>query len=113
METTYEIRGYIVGDIWMPCTECYKPIKLMFVRDEADRPNPWVDAYETLRDALLKITNDGDFRSCQVADATLWITRTEHTQTGTRTHTRVRKLSNFPSIADMVKLDWDGPAYEE
>ena len=54
-----ELRGYI----WMPNCECTKEFDVTF----SDNPNePFTRHWTGLRDALLHITNDGDFQSCAI-----------------------------------------------
>lgn len=101
IETSYQIHGYLVGEIWVPCEECEKTLSYKFVRKEATRPNPWTDARDSLREALLAATNDHDFRSCR-AEGWLQVTRTRRTGTGIHRHERFVDLAKFPSIADMV-----------
>ncbi len=72
IETNYQINGYLVGMIWMPCEECQKTLSYKFVREEADRPNPWTDARETLREAMLAATYDHDFRACRFRPSQIW-----------------------------------------
>lgn len=111
MRTTYEIEGRLLGDIWMPSIAAHKHVKYTFIRKEAERSNSWVNAHETLRDALLKVTNDGDFRWCRF-DGYLTITRTRYVESGVYSHKRVIDLTKFPSIEDMVIVDatqeWGG-----
>ena len=101
---SHSIRGYLVGQIWMPAVECFKPLS----HD--------CDAYErrcsepcTLRDHMLAATHDGDFQSCEAGDAYLETTLT--ITKGGRTYRRKRHtpLEAFPSIADMVRKDWFPP----
>lgn len=110
----FSITGYVVGTIWMPAAECYKFVDYHFVRDEADKSSPWVDVHDNLRDAMLHITNDGDFQSCALADGLLTVTDKFFDQANgmiapRRTHSRSWAVANFPSVADMVKFDWEGP----
>lgn len=110
MKTEYRIRGYLVGSAWMPAAECYKPLNYSFVRDALDKASPWQDARDDLRDALLHVTNDGDFQSASVADGFLTIRR----ELGRGlTHTRSFPLDRFPSVRDLIRSDWDGPSGED
>ena len=113
MRTEFRIDGYLVGKIWMPATECYKPLDYTFVRKENERRSPWQDAHETLRDALLQITNDGDFQSCGVADGMLTVTRQDGSGGRKRSYSRCFPLDSFPSISDMICADWAGPNCED
>lgn len=111
MRTEFTISGYIVGKIWMPATECWKDLNYTFVRHENERKNPWQDAQETLRDAMLHVTNDGDFQSCSVSHGVLTVTRRECSAGRQVTFERMFPLDHFPSVADMVRTDWEGPDY--
>lgn len=101
---TASIHCTIAGHIWMPSTLCWKDgIKLEFGQ------GPW--KFEgNLRDALLQITNDGDFQSCSVVDGSLKLTRTTRLATSIITRTRHFDLAFFPSIADCLA---DEKAQEE
>lgn len=106
-DTQFSVQGYVVGTIWMPAQECYKPVSYSFTRNGDKRNN-----HATLRDALLAVTNDGDFQSCKMADGVLIARRV--TEGATRiTREKVFPLSAFPSIADMVRDDWNGPDFDD
>lgn len=64
MKTLESITIYadIVGNIWMPMVECRKETKTVFTPEQ----QPFTHEWTGLRDALLRITNDGDFRSCLI-----------------------------------------------
>ena len=111
MRTSIEITGYLVGPIWWPAgLECYKHFtydltcedQRLCGRDGKHEPG-------TLRDHILRITQDGDFQSCEIADAALCIT----VYKTNRHRSRLFDLELFPSIADCVKTDWHGPDCEE
>ena len=106
MRTTYELHGYLTGTLWQGC-EAYKNLNLKFVRNETDRPSPWIDAHETLRDAMLAATSDGDFQSCKVADG--FLRCKTRSRLGYIVHVRTYELSRFPSVADMVNEKGCGP----
>ena len=110
MRTEYTIYGYLVGTIWMPATECYRELEYTFVRHEDERKNSWQDAKKDLREAMLHITNDGDFQSCAVADGVLCVRRVNEGQGRRSTRERTYDLARFPSVADMVRTDWEGPS---
>jgi hypothetical protein len=87
MNYTAKIYGTLRGTIWMPATTCEKPVEYTLESDD------------TLRDAVLRITNDGDFRACDLcADSFLRIKMHK----GTHTITRDFDLSLFPSVADCM-----------
>ena len=66
----------------------------------------------TLRDMVLKATNDGDFQSCEIADATVTFERTVYGETRTRTVKRHVDIRQFPSVADCVVAE-DSERYYE
>jgi hypothetical protein len=107
-ETRMTIRGYLVGAIWMPNTECYKPLAYDLTREDARFTEPG-----TLRDHVLAATNDGDFQSCAIADGFLIVERVRHTSTGYVKRSRTFELSRFPSVSDCLRPDWDGPSDPE
>lgn len=68
----YILRADLVGYAWMPGILAAKPVEYRFRRPEnPDSPFRKRDEHDTLRDALLAVTNDGDFRSCSLANATI------------------------------------------
>lgn len=95
MITNISLRGYIVGTIWMPAVECYKPLDYC-ISDQ----RRWSEL-GTLRDHVLAATNDGDFQSATLAHAEIVIER----QTGNRRVIRSFPLSRFPSVADCLHPD--------
>lgn len=103
--TEVSITGTIAGQIWMPAATCGKH----FTIDESDfrysdgsRP--------TLREMVLRATNDGDFQSCEIIDATVTFKRSTQTLTGTIVRTRHMDIRQFPSVADCV-VELDSEAY--
>ena len=115
MQTTqFKISGYLVGPIWMPSTECFKDLAYTFQREQDKPARPFVNTCDDLRDALLTVTNDGDFQHCKVAHGVLTVRRITQGKAGTRiTRERSFPLDKFPSIADMTRDDWDGPFTED
>jgi hypothetical protein len=103
------IHGYLVGQIWMPVTECYKPLSYNITNESKRITGGKV----TLRDHVLRATNDGDFQFAAIADG--FLRATYRKQLGSRMVTVERDfdLSMFPSISDCVKTDWQGPSCEE
>lgn len=65
------LSGQIAGTIWMPAVECWKEFDYTLKDDD------------TFRDALLRITNDGDFQSCGITYGYLEVVR-RNTVTGKR-----------------------------
>jgi hypothetical protein len=113
MRIEYTISGYLVGQIWMPATECWKDVNYTFVRHEEDRANPWQDAREDLREAMLHVTNDGDFQSCGVSHGVLTARILKQGAGRRYVHEHSWPLDQFPSVCDMVRTDWEGPVYDE
>jgi hypothetical protein len=98
MITNISLRGFIVGPIWWPAgAECYKPLDYSITRESA-----LIDG-GTLRDHVLRATNDGDFQSATLACAELVIER----RAGNRRVIRSFQLSHFPSVADCLHPDGD------
>jgi hypothetical protein len=112
--TQITITGFLVGDIWMPCTEAWREVRWDATAYEArcvDSRYPDEPVRLTLRehvDAL--VTHEGgDFRGCDLADGWLTIER----RNGASRHVRDFPLAMFPSIADMRRDDWEGPVHFE
>ena len=58
-----ELWGVIRGGIWWPYgADCTKEFKIVYTPDE----KPFTRKWEGIRQALLDITNDGDFSSCSI-----------------------------------------------
>ena len=99
---TYQIEGALVGKIWMPAVEAQKPLSYRFVRYGHEKLTPFTNVHETLREAALAATNDGDFQDCDfTADTVLVITKVsgKHTRI---IREKVIDLFRFPSIEDLV-----------
>lgn len=100
--TIITITGTVGGPIWMPSAICAKPFKYrsddgsFACNRHSDNSKP------TLRDIVLEVTNDGDFQSAEVADATVTIERRTDGQTGSVTRRRSWDIRQFPSVADCV-----------
>ncbi|HVN17447.1 MAG TPA: hypothetical protein VMU05_01700 [Dongiaceae bacterium] len=78
MRTRITLYGEVAGNIWMPAVECTKAFDLELIhiaRNSKTRTHPGVAPRSIeitcLRDALLHITNDGDFQSCAITWAIL------------------------------------------
>ena len=104
MNAEITIRGYVVGPIWMPAVEAYKPFTYNLTRER----QRWI-ANGTLRDHIVEIISDGDFRDCRIADGQLEITVVKNN----RRRSRVWDLAKFPSIQDCLNLDWPGPDVDD
>jgi len=111
MRTKITLYGEIAGTIWMPALECSKEFHLELTRiprKSSTRTYPGIAPRSMeitcLRDALLHLTNDGDFQSCAISWARLeiWHYFEEETH-GTRTvkvRTRVWDLRGQDENAD-------------
>ena len=64
----YYVYGNKIGNIWMPNETCSKNFSLIFTRDIKE---PFKIHFESLRDILLHIINDGDFRSVEINECYL------------------------------------------
>ena len=89
----------------MPAIVCGKPFKA------SDAQYPFTSTINqdrhgdrpTLRDMVLHVTNDGDFKSCSIADGTVEFRRVRTLPNGERlTRTRTMDIRSFPSVADCV-----------
>lgn len=95
---TIEIRitGNKLGPIWMPTTDCTKEFDERFRFCDSEKNIRSLDEIDCLRDALLKITNDGDFQHCEIELAFLTVTK----QKGLSILTRSRILKGVGENAD-------------
>lgn len=66
MQTTIRIYGEVKGTIWMPACECTKEFDNTYLYDPNTPDIRQGNQIDCLRDALLKITNDGDFQGCGI-----------------------------------------------
>lgn len=67
MKQLFEVTivGTLIGNIWWPPSgEFCKNIEMTFTPTQ----RPFTRQWSGLRDALLTITNDGDFQSCRLQD---------------------------------------------
>lgn len=96
--TEVTINGTLGGSIWMPSVTCGKYFKL----SNQQYPFGGLHGKATLRDMVLCATNDGDFQSCSIAEATVTFTRTRETATGRIVRRRTMDIRQFPSVADCV-----------
>lgn len=106
MSTKYNFRVSINGTkrglIWWPRMDAEKSFSYTPKEDE------------TLRDAILRITNDGDFESCDVLlDTFVEVTMIKATATSTLKRTRFFEINSplFTSIQDCITEDY--PNFEE
>lgn len=99
------IYGYLVGPIWWPInTECSKPLEYDATEEDSRSTEPL-----SLREHVLRATNDGDFQFCKIADGFLEVSVSRQSKTGIFKHSRTFPLSLFPSIADLLKKNWEDP----
>lgn len=68
---TITLRGTLIGRIWMPSIACTKPFNVQF----SPTSRPFARQWTGLRDALLSITNDGDFQECEIGELTIVVER--------------------------------------
>lgn len=101
----YTILGMLVGPIWIPACEACKEVVYSFVRKEADKAHPFVGVRETLREAVLHVTNDRDFQSCELRNAVLKVVASRKKGTRTVSVTRYFALEKFSSVTDMVSAE--------
>jgi hypothetical protein len=111
MRTKITFYGDIAGNIWMPAVECSKTFHLELVRIPRNSTTltypgiaPLSMEITCLRDALLHLTNDGDFQSCSVTWAVLEVSHyfageTDSART-VKTRTRVWELRGQSQDAD-------------
>jgi len=111
MRTKITLNGEVGGTIWMPAVECTKEFHLELIRiprNSKTRTYPGIAPRSMeitcLRDALLQLTNDGDFRSCAITWARLEVSHyfeDELHRTGTASiRTRVWELRGTGQDAD-------------
>ena len=67
------IVGNVCGPIWLPPINCTKKFDRTFYRVPVEQNIRRGNEIDCLRDILLKITNDGDFRHCEIEYAVLII----------------------------------------
>jgi len=111
MRTKITFYGEMAGNIWMPAIECSKTFRLQLTRiprNSKTRTYPGIAPRSMeitrLRDALLHLTNDGDFQSCSITWAVLEVSHYFGDETdGTRTvrvRTRMREVRGQGQDAD-------------
>ncbi len=97
--TDMRFQGFIVGPIWWPAgAECFKPLQYSLTDHDRRSSEPM-----TLREHVLRATNDGDFQSATLAHAVLVVER----RLGSRRVIRSFPLSKFPSVADCLHPEGD------
>ncbi len=94
-----KLVGCVYGRIWMPSIECEKEFTMCLSRTE---DKPFTRRIDSLRDALLSVTNDGDFQDCKIVEAFLIVTK----QKGFSQISRTRELRGIGENADcFVPID--------
>lgn len=104
----HTIRGHLVGNIWMPNAECWKDLAYDITGEDVRFTEPC-----TLRDHVLRATNDGDFQHCEIAGGFIETVATITKGERVYRRTRLTALDDCRSVADMVRTDWDGPIYDD
>lgn len=98
MRGEFQIRGQVQGAIWWPVgAVCTKEFDVRFTREQ----RPFRVGAETLRDALLHVTNDGDFQGAVITYALLSVERTK----GSRRVIRTVELSRTGDNADLFATE--------
>lgn len=110
MRTRIKLYGEVAGEIWMPAVRCTKLFELDLIRMARDSTTgtypgiaPRSMEITSLRDALLHVTNDGDFQSCAITWGMLEISHSFGNETDTSTvttRTRVWTLRGIGHNAD-------------
>ena len=72
-ETKIRLTGQIAGRFWMPCARGWKDFSMTCSRGKA---GPFEKEIGTLRDAMLDITNDGDFQDGEIINMTIEVIKT-------------------------------------
>ncbi len=115
MRTKITFYGEIAGNIWMPAVECTKAFHLELTRiprNSKTRTYPGISPRSMeitcLRDALLHLTNDGDFQFCAVTWARLEVSHyfgdELHSTRTAKISTRVWELRGTGQDADCFRI---------
>jgi hypothetical protein len=103
MQTKITLYREIAGNIWMPAVECTKAFHLELIRIPRNSTTrtysgiaPRSMEITCLRDALLHLTNEGDFQSCAITWARLEVSH----YFGDENRTRVWDLRGQGQDAD-------------
>lgn len=100
MFTKIVLSGVKVGTIWMPAATCHKEFRETYTHDERPFSRPW----HGLRDALCDIVNDGDFRSCDIADCILEVHR-PIPNGHTITYHEIKRCKAISDVYDPSRMD--------
>jgi hypothetical protein len=108
----------------MPSVECEKQFSIVLdrvPRNQTTVTSPGIAPYSMeitcLRDALLHITNDGDFQSCSIVEAFIEITheRVEHVPQpylGKGPHYNVRSNRRYTRTFRLLGMDGNGDCFQ-
>ena len=107
VEVSIRMYGEVEGMIWMPSAVCTKEFNVRLVRIPRDAKtrtayaHGWPMEISELRDALLHLTNDGDFQSCAITWAVLEVSHRMGTKTVTRSWELVaRAITQIASLCE-------------
>jgi hypothetical protein len=111
MRKTITLYGEVAGNIWMPAVERTKEFRLelkRIPRNSTTCTHPGIAPRSMeitcLRDALIHVTNDGDFQSCSITWAVLEVSHYFGDETAgsrtSKTRTRVWELRGQGENAD-------------
>ncbi len=111
MRKTITLYGEVAGTIWMPAVECTKEFHLELTRIPRNSTTstypgiaPRSVEITCLRDALLHVTNDGDFQACAITWAVLEVSHSfgddAHDAHTVKIRTRVWELRGKSPDAD-------------
>ena len=64
-----KFEGTLIGTIWWPRDECTKEFEVKFTPDDQPFSHLWEGMYK----ALDRITNDGDFQSCDILECSILV----------------------------------------
>lgn len=108
-----DIQGVLAGVIWMPSCHAWKHFNVKFTPEA----RPFSREWDGMRDALLHITNDGDFQSCGLAEA--WLTATyrdgdnRRVVIGKEINLDAKLISDFKAKPETIDAYFDGALYED
>ncbi len=98
------LTGVIIGNIWMPNCECEKDFRVKFTPDDEPFSRQWGKTPFgcAMRDALLHITNDGDFQSCSILFCEMEAVYGDTTPTGK--YQEIRKYAQVEPCKAIIDL---------
>jgi hypothetical protein len=107
MNTTIRLYGEIEGPIWMPSEVCSREFDVRLERiprnstTRTAHAHGWPMQVTCLRDALLTITNDGDFQNASITYAVLVVSHRKGSKTISRTWELKGKGENADCFAQV------------